>query len=342
MMFNYSYPHVLHQLRYIENDTSFRSSFEYNNVLYSLAGYCAARANNTTWNYLIKHDLLDPLGMTTTTTSYKDFLKSKNHATPYNIISNLTLTNYDVIIDPLGPSGIIGCSISEMANWLKFQIADTGKYNGKQIVSKKNLEETRTGQIKISDIAQYGLGWYVIKKNPLNLASIGHGGATAAFKSQVTIYTSKGIGIAIFTNEAPFGSIFRTALDTKFKDLLMGNETSDYWPLLKNATEKTAFIPKPGKPTPPIVKSLPLNYYTGIYYNNFYGKINIITANNKLACYYGNNKLQFNLTHWNGDVFVEPTNNHAFNFTDIFNKRFKEVTLDLSDPPTPATFNRTK
>ena len=50
-----------------------------------------------------------------------------------------------------------------MANWLSFQIADTGMFNGQQVVSKANLDETRKGQIEVPGLGQYGFGWMVIK-----------------------------------------------------------------------------------------------------------------------------------------------------------------------------------
>ncbi|MGZ7117995.1 MAG: hypothetical protein ACXVHS_11240, partial [Methanobacterium sp.] len=126
-----------------------------------MAGYCAARVTNTTWSDLIKQDLLDPLGMINSTTTIDDFMNSPNHATSYSIISDHTITNDDCIFNSLGPAGIIGCSISDLVKWLNFQIVDTGIYNGVQIVSKKELDETRTGQIDSSSIEKYGFGWII-------------------------------------------------------------------------------------------------------------------------------------------------------------------------------------
>ncbi|MCC7557598.1 MAG: beta-lactamase family protein, partial [Methanobacteriaceae archaeon] len=102
--FNDSFSEAIFKLRYVENATSFRSTYAYNSLIYALAGYSAAQANNTTWDELIKKDILDPLGMTTTTTSYWDFLNSPNHATPYKLLKNGTMVPYDIIPDPVGPA----------------------------------------------------------------------------------------------------------------------------------------------------------------------------------------------------------------------------------------------
>ena len=78
--FNQPYPYIMKNLRYRENSTPVRSTWQYNNLIYVIPGYAAARVNNTTWSELIKEDLLIPLGMTTSVTSYWDFLNTSNQS----------------------------------------------------------------------------------------------------------------------------------------------------------------------------------------------------------------------------------------------------------------------
>jgi len=330
--FNDSYSAALYKLRYMENNTEFRSKFQYNNIIYALPAFSAARANNATWYELIKKDLLEPLGMKTATTTYNDFLNSPNHATPYKLLKNGTLKQYDIIPDPIGPAGSIYSSISEMANWLKFQIADTGQYNGIQIVSKKELDETRTGQIKVIEGAYYGFGW-VIQND-----TIWHDGDSDSFHSMVTIYPSKDLGIVILSNGGIYADGFRKCLNTKFRELLKGNETSDPWPSVKNKLDASW---KPVLPEPPIIDPQPLSTYVGVYSNKIFSNIKITTDNNTLICYYGNDSRPYDLKCWNNNTFEEPTNNHFFNFTDISNGTAHQLTVKLTNTPENVTFNRT-
>ena len=348
--FNDSFSEAIFKLRYVENATSFRSTYAYNSLIYALAGYSAAQANNTTWDELIKKDILDPLGMTTTTTSYWDFLNSPNHATPYKLLKNGTMVPYDIIPDPVGPAGSIYSSISEMANWLKFQIADTGYYNGIQIVSKKELDETRTSQINITDPldlmfgSQYGLGWFIHPNDTVLPYYVNHPGDSSDFHAQITIYPSQNLGIVILTNGGVYPSSFRSILDAKFRQLLIGNEDFDPWPATKNALDA---VWKSESPVPPLVcPTLNLTGYVGAYSNMVYGNITITSSNDTLICHYGTNKQAFNLEHFNGDVFNEPYNDFTFNFTDISNGKANNLTVSLPDYTTyPATsttaFNRT-
>ncbi len=346
--FNDSFNEAIFKLRYVKNATPFRSTYHYNSLIYALGGYSAAEANHTTWNELIKTDILNPLGMTTTTTSYWDFLNSPNHATPYNLLRNGTMVPYDIIPDPVGPAGSIYSSISEMAKWLKFQVNNTGYYNGVQIVSKKELDETRTPQINVTDGSdllygsKYGLGWF-ISDDPLYY--VGHPGDSSDFHAQITIYPSKNIGIVILSNGGVYPSNFRSILDAKFRQLLLGNEDFDPWPVTKEAVDDSW---KPVPPTPPLVgPTLPLTGYIGVYSNMVYGNINITSSNDKLVCNYGTSNQAFKLEHWNGDVFNEPYNGFTFNFTDISNNKANNLTVSLQDyttnpPNSTTTFNRTE
>ena len=332
--FNDSYSTALYKLRYLENTSQFRSTYTYNSMVYALPGYCAARVNNAEWKDLIKNDLLDPLGMTTATTSYYDFMNSANHVTPYKLLKNGTMKAYDVIPDPIGPSGSMAVSISEISNWLKFQIADTGEYNGVQIVSKKELDETRTGKIYTNqkNTTMYGYGWAV------GNGTIYHDGDSDAFFSQITIYTSKNIGIVILSNGGKYAEAFKVCLDAKFRELLKGNEAFDPWPSQKSKIDATW---KEDLPDPYVPNPQPLNAYVGEYSNSVFGLLNITLENNNLFCHYGNNSRSFDLEHWNDTTFEDPTNNHFFNFTDFQADGAQQVDVTFNFPPENGTFNRT-
>lgn len=345
MLFNDSFSDILYKFRYVHNNTPFRSTYNYQTLMYALAGECAARANQTVWSDLIKEDLLIPLGMTSTTTTLNDYLNSPDHTSTYIRLVNGTLIQYG----PNGaeydaPSGNIASSIKEMANWLKFQIADTGMYNGVQIVSKTNLDETRKGQIfqDITNRTMYGLGWNVVLDTTLG-ESIFHSGSNGDGGNLVTFYPLRGIGIVILTNENSYGLAFASALGKKFELLLKGNYNSiDPWPLYE-----AVLGPKPNPPTPPIVDPQDLNKYTGVYFNVFYGNINITTDSNILTCYYGNNSRAHTLNHWNGDVFEDPTiPGSLYNFTDYSGSNYQNLTVNVftdytTTPNAPAVFNRT-
>ncbi len=335
--FNDSYSQMLYNLRLVKNDTPFNTTYNYNNIIYALPGYCAAKVTNKTWSDLIKEDLLNPLGMTTATTTVKDFLNSPDHITPYLLLGNGTFIPFVASIDAVGPAGVLGVSITEMANWLKFQLEDTGMYNGVQIVSKKELDETKTGQINMTADTKYGMGWVVTKN------VISHAGDALSSQTTTALFPSRGIGMVVISNVGPIGQDFNNALLYKLFYLLGGDENTDPWPTFKDQHKP---VPYPA-PAPPVVAPMGLGNYTGVYNNYLYGNINITLENGTLKCYYGNNQKPNDLVHWNDSVFLDKLYQSPLTFSDIHNGSAHGLEVaSLKDYSTvPATdksyFNRT-
>lgn len=340
--FNDSYSEMLYNLRYVKNDTALGSAHEYNNIVYALSGYCAARATGTSWGDLIKKELLNPLGMDTATTNLGDYLNSSNHATCYITYnengSTLIKPFFAPGLDEIGPAGSMGCSINQMANWLKFQLEDTGMFNGQQIVSKENLDATRTGYMYIDDKNDnmYGYGWDVDK------GKISHGGDVLSSKTVVAFWPEKGVGIVILTNEGNIGQAYRDSVYRKFSDLLNGVNSIDYWPIYYE-TYKPQSIPDPVDYTGPG----DLNSYVGVYFNDFYGNINIDLENNTLIYYYGTSNQSSTLEHWNDTTFIgRSASSDELKFEKLTNGKYQQLTLSVADfTMVPAnvtsTFNRT-
>lgn len=340
LYFNDSYAKMLYNLRYVKNDTTIGSTHEYNNIIYALPGYCAARVTGTPWGDLIKEELLKPLGMNTATTNSNDYFNSPDHATcylTYNDSGSITIKPYHTAnIEGVGPAGSMGCSISQMANWLKFQIADTGMFNGQQIVSKANLDETRTGHIYEDPTTMYGFGWNVGK------ITISHGGDAISSKSSVLMYPSKGIGLVILTNEGHYGQAFRDSVNLQLHNLLQGITNTDSW-------STNSEINKPTSLPDPVDYKGPgdLNSYAGIYFNAFYGNITIKLENDNLICYYGTNNQPNALKHWNDTTFTEKSaGTNALVFQNLTDGKYQQIETyfpDYSTVPQNATstFNRT-
>lgn len=330
--FNQPYmDYILEKLRYRENNTEFRSTFQYNNLIYALSGYATENVTNMTWNEFFKKNLLEKLGMITATTSYEEFMNSSNHATPYYLLSNGTTLPFEINPDSVAPAGGLFVSINEMTHWLMFQINGTGYYNGAKILNKTEFDETHKGQIDMNGFYKYGFGWSIANDN----SSIRHAGALDAFRSYVTFYPSKKIGIVIITNGGDYAGAFRDSLNTKFMDLVNGNETSDPWPALKNKTEESLKpVPAPGG-----AATLSLDQLTGIYSNEFYGNINVKTTNNTLFGYFGVNPRPFELIHWDNDTYKDPVLGNYLSFDNSTGNVI--LTLKLSEGDEKAVFNRT-
>lgn len=320
-LFNYTnYNKNLYKVRYFKNASKFRTTFSYNNILYALSGESAARASKTNWSTLITKELLIPLNMKNTVTTYYDFIHSPNRIHTYIHIGNSLVERVPIKAD-CPPSGAVSLPISDIANWLKFQIRDDGTFNGKRIVSKKNLDITRTGWIKQNSNTMYGFGWNIANN------TISHTGSMYYSNSVVSIFLKEKLGIAVLTNEGTYGTAFITALSLKLNDLMNGKSTNP-WPMWKKNLMNPPRLPNPpSHPTPAKV----LSTYTGVYTNPIFGKITVIKDKNSLYCYYGNNHQPFDLAHWDGNVYMENNYDQAFNFTDMKHGKANKLSTNITD-----------
>ena len=128
---------------------------------------------------------------------------------------------------------------------MRFQLAD-GRWEGKQIVSKRNLQETRRPQVvtplgallkREADTTQasYGLGWHLYDYRGHALAT--HGGAVDGFRATITLAPKDGLGLIVLCNadvmEMP------QALSANLLDLFLGLKKKD-WNALYEAKRKRA------------------------------------------------------------------------------------------------------
>src|SRR5581483_6607604 len=123
-----------------------RSAYQYNNIMFALAGEVVASAAKMPWDEFIRTRIFEALGMTHSRTSMAGWNASP-HATGHRYdmatgrFSVQPMRDYNSI----APAGTIMSSARDMAQWLRFQLAG-GVIDGKRLISAEALNETRTPQ----------------------------------------------------------------------------------------------------------------------------------------------------------------------------------------------------
>ena len=173
-----------------------REKFQYNNVMYTAAGECVARAQNSTWEQTVVSRIFAPLGMRASAPSLRD-LNDKSKLSfgyrrgdrpktiPWRDFSNIA------------PAGAIISNVRDMALWLRVMIG-RGSIDGKRLVSETGFNELVSSQIKVSEQADYGLGWGLVKWEGHLLVT--HTGGTDGFCSQVEIMPDQKLGFVLLCN----------------------------------------------------------------------------------------------------------------------------------------------
>lgn len=213
----YERAEILRRARYLKPATSFRSRYGYQNIMFLAAGEVAAKVAGRPWDELVRERFFAPLGMTRTTTSINTFPALGNVATPHNKLDGKLRTVHYSSVDGAGAAAAINSSVTDMAQWLRLQL-NNGTYDGKQIISAKQIREMRQPHtiINISEASEklnpqtnfraYGFGWSLADYH--GRKTVGHGGALDGMLSQVGMIPSERLGVIVLTNsETPLGSL---------------------------------------------------------------------------------------------------------------------------------------
>jgi CubicO group peptidase (beta-lactamase class C family) len=312
----YTRAEILFRLRYQHLDSSFRSHYAYTNFGMTEAAMAAAKAYGQEWETLCQEKLYKPLGMTSTSSRYADFIARQNKALSHVLVDGKWAQKFKRDPDAQSPTGGVSSSVTDVAKWIRLQLAN-GKFDGKQVVSEKPLAETHhphmlTGFNPFTGMPTfYGLGWNVSYDQQGRLR-LNHSGAfdlgAATF---VNLIPSEQLGIVVLTNAYPVG--VAEALGTIFLDIVLyGKPTQDWFPLFKQVYSNPAttgtvlgfdYSKPPASPAPALKNSA----YVGKYQNDFFGDVSITEKDRGLAIVEGPKKMTFPMTHYDRDTFTYQT-----------------------------------
>ena len=307
---------ILFRLRYQRPDSSFRSHYAYTNFGMTEGAIAAVKPYRLEWEEACAQKLYKPLGMTSTSSRYADFIARQNKALGHVLVDGKWLQKFKRDPDAQSPTGGVSSSVNDVAKWIRLQLAN-GKFDGKQIVSEKPLAETHrpemlTGFNPFTNMPTfYGLGWNVSYDQQGRLRLNHSGGFDLGAATFVNLVPAEQLGIVVLTNGRPMG--IAEALGTIFSDIaLYGKPTQDWFPLYKQrfsdpATTGTVLGFDYSKPPASPAPALKNTAYLGKYANDFFGEIAIVEKDGGLAIVEGPKKLTFPLKHYDRDTFTYDT-----------------------------------
>jgi len=307
---------ILHRLRYQHPASSFRSHYAYTNFGMTEGAVAAAKAYGLEWENASEEKLYRPLGMTSTSSRYADFMARRNKALGHVLVDGKWVQKFKRDPDAQSPTGGVSSSVNDLVKWLRLQLGD-GKFDGKQVVDKGALAATHhphmlTGFNPFTGLPGfYGLGWGV-SYDPEGRLRLNHSGAFAlGAATHVNLVPAEQLGIVVLTNAYPVG--IAEGLGTTFLDMaLYGKPTQDWLVLFKQRFSNPAAIgtvlgfdysKSPASPAPASKNSA----YLGRYTNDYFGDISIIEKDSGLAIVQGPKNKTFPMKHYDRDTFTYET-----------------------------------
>ena len=312
----YSRAEVLRRLRYQKGGGAFRDSYAYTNFGLTEAGVAAAGAYGLIWEDASQAKLYGPLGMTSTSSRFADFLSRPDRARGHVKVNGQWVAKYQREPDPQSPAGGASSSVNDMTKWMRLQLAD-GRFEGRQVVDAKALAETHAPQARSGTNhltgapAFYGLGWGVSYDGEGRLRLSHSGAFSTGASTAVSLVPAEHLGVIVLTNAAPVG--VAEGLTFAFVDqALYGRQTQDWTALFAKVFADLAspgvspgvdYSKPPAKPSPALGEAA----YLGTYANDYFGDVRVIDQAGRLAMVMGPDKTTFPLTHFDRDTFTYQT-----------------------------------
>ncbi len=326
---NFGREELYRRLKFLEPSASFRSRWQYQNLMFLTAGYLVERITGRSWEDLIKERIFAPLEMRRSNTSVRDLKpETDDAAVAYvwrecpkaraassspqgNQQCGLVRVPYRNI-DAVGPAGSINSSVEEMLHYIQFHI-DSGAYGGRQLLSKANAREMQTPQMLVGSqeiwpdelgIATYGLGLSVTNYRGRKLVQ--HGGGIDGFISQMAWMPKERIGVMVLTNQSGNNPVPNIVTRRVF-DLMLGLDQIDWVARVKEQEQQARERQeqqrkeREAQRKPDTRPSHVLDGYAGEYEHPGYGKLVVKLEGQNLILVLDD--FTATLKHYHYDVF---------------------------------------
>jgi len=316
---------IIRNIQHLKPVSGFRTKYDYDNLLYVIAGEVVARISGKSWTEFVEEHIMKPLEMNNSAASWNRLKDTSNVIVPHVPINGKLeiITRYkNPIFD--AAAGIYS-SVNDMSKWAITQL-NKGKYGSFQLFSEKENTEMWTPQTLMpnktvppynSVFKSYGLGWQITDVKGKLQAS--HTGGLEGIVTQVTLIPELKLGIIVLTNQQT-GAAFNAITNT-IKDSYLGINSEDYVTVYSNrqkASEQNA-----DKITDDVWAAVAKNQkdkiktelknYTGIFKDNWFGEITISEKKGKL--YFASTRspqLSGEMFFYKNDNFVVKWNNRYF------------------------------
>lgn len=322
-------------LPHLDFASGLREKFQYNNLLYTVAGIVVERVTGQTWEEALNARILTPLEMLNSTTTKTEGDFSLPYATVEGVVKAIQFRDLHAV----APAGAINSSASDMVKWIQMQLAE-----GTPLLGKESLKETHTIQMPCPVAAPneevyhfgYGLGW--VTGNYRGRYYLHHGGGIDGYISQVSLLPNEKIGVVVLSNGSSGGGFAVATITNTIIDHLLGENGVDWLQKWKTQQEQIEKItPEAGEAegTP----SHPLEEYAGSYHHPAYGTVRVSLEGGRLTAYYG--EISIPLKSKCYDIFTGKTNQEilsnygsiAFSFASNTSGEICELSIPFEVKP---------
>jgi CubicO group peptidase (beta-lactamase class C family) len=288
---------IMRRMRYLKPPFHFRQEFGYCNSCFLTAGQVIPVVTGESWEQFVQERFLTPLGMDQSLVLSTGIADQVDVATPYttSYSAGLVKVPYDNW-NNLAPAASIVSNVNDLSHWLLMQL-DSGRYQGKEIISWQSLQKTRIANSWVRSVKSdiypthftgYGLGLFM--QDYAGRQVYWHTGGAGGMVSNVCFVPEEKLGIAILTNndnQQFFEDLRYQILDAYLNVPYINRSNQGLMHFLAGRlfdfNQRKGWTDRAGKFNKP---EMPLTAYTGGYTNILYGKIRISQEKDHLLIHY--------------------------------------------------------
>lgn len=336
--FGYDRDKVYRLLRHIQPTYSFRTTYAYNNAMYTVSAKIIEKYTNMSWDDAIVERIFKPLEMNSSTTGNRSYFsspalaKGHSHFMDKDTIKAVIRADRDRAfrwLSAVAPAGFVMSTAEDMGNWLKMHLGK-GKFNGKQVISEANhrylfVPQTISGHDSVT-LNNYAQGWTVEQSS--NGRLIRHTGLAYGYTAFVGIMPEMDMGIAILTNAGATTNP-HMAITREMIEMLKGEDKRDWREFYLSSFTR----PRPAREQSKIdtIPQLANSEYTGAFYKEDFGTITISEEESKLVFQLNNVKSE--LRHKTANTFnIRSAGNIELEFFTNPGNKIDALTLKIGDP----------
>ncbi|MBL8961253.1 MAG: serine hydrolase [Gemmatimonadetes bacterium] len=303
---------IVRTVRHLPPTTSFRTRFQYQNLMYITAGEVIRQASGMTWDDFVRTRIFTPLGMTASNTSVRALEGQVNVAQPHADLGGIRAIPYRNI-DNAGAAGSINSNVEDMSRWIRLWL-NGGRAGSQRILSEEMTREAMRSQHTMDDpyltallnapqFPGYAFGWFVAAFR--GKRHIGHGGNIDGMATMVGFLPDDGIGVVVLTNMNQ--TSMTVPLVNHLFDRALGLTPSDDFTPYRAAEE--AFMKRLAGAPPAVATgtrpSVALDAYVGTYRHTMFGTATVRLAEGKLSISYDASPIAIgDLAHHQYDTFM--------------------------------------
>ncbi len=288
---------IINNFQNLKPVSAFRTKYDYDNLLYLVAGEIVKRVSGKSWEEFVTERILKPLQMNHTFTSINDMKDKSNLALPHaNAGEDLNvLSSFQPMVN--GAAGGIYSNVFDISKWMMMHL-NGGKYGdslSSQLFSKSSQREMwkiHTVQNASqnprynSHFAGYGLGW--VLSDVKGKMSVSHTGGLPGMLSKVVMIPDIDLGVVVLTNTSDDGAGIFASVTQSIVDSYLGLEDfgwvdkySAYFQNRKSTAD--SFTSKVWKTVDAVIEeSVDSAAYIGMYNDKWFGKIEILKKDGEI------------------------------------------------------------